>query len=97
MILALYDLSGIQKFIFSTNKVKEIIGASIVVNKALFENIPEMLGEDTDDWKKGEFTFGDGDTQKIVYIGGGNALLMFDGFETEKAFSDKLSERVFFQ
>lgn len=97
MVLALYDLSGIQKFIFSTNKVKEIIGASIVISKALFENIPQMLGEDTNEWKTKKFSFNSGDKKKIVYIGGGNALLMFDNFETEKEFSNQLSETVFLQ
>ena len=39
--LAIFDLSGIQKFIFATNKMKEIIGGSTVVHNALFEELPK--------------------------------------------------------
>ena len=95
MILAAYDLSGIQSFIFSTNKLAEIIGASVVIHRALFDNIPELLGEKADAWEQGEFSFVPGDTAKIVYIGGGNALMMFDTMEREKAFRYQLAERVF--
>lgn len=95
MILAVYDLSGIQKFIFSTNKLAEMMGASVVVHRALFENIPELLGEELTAWEMGEFSFSPTDEAKIVYIGGGNALMMFDTMEREKAFRRRLKERVF--
>ena len=95
MILAAYDLSGIQSFIFSTNKLAEIIGASVVIHRALFDNIPELLGKKADAWEQGEFSFVPGDTAKIVYIGGGTALMMFDTMEREKAFRYQLAERVF--
>lgn len=97
MILTIYDLSGIQNFIFSTNKLKEIIGASKIASMALFENIPDMLGEDSEKWKKEKFSFESVDTKKIVYIGGGNALMVFDSENTEKQFTKELSERIFFQ
>lgn len=95
MILAVYDLSGIQKFIFSTNKLAEMIGASVVIHRALFENIPELLGEELTAWEKGDFSFSSTDEAKIVYIGGGNALMMFDTLAREKAFRRDLQKRVF--
>lgn len=97
MILAIYDLSGIQKFIFSTNKLKEIIGASAVVNNALFKNVPEMCGDTNNIWKEKKFFFSSEDKKKIVYIGGGNALLMFDTENTYSAFTRELTEKVFLQ
>ena len=97
MILSIFDLSGIQKFIFSTNKLKDIIGASAVVNNALFKNIPEMCGDSNNSWKTDAFTFFGNDTQKIVYIGGGNALVMFDCLERYTTFCKELNKKVFLQ
>lgn len=96
--LTIYDLSGIQNFIFSTPKLQDMIGASSIVHTALFANIPEMLGKPN--WAResilskqnnGEFR---GD---LVYIGGGNALLMFDCCQDEKIFTRELCKRVYEQ
>ena len=97
MVLAIFDLSGIQKFIFSTNKLKDIIGASAVVNNALFKNIPEMCNDVENNWKTDCFNFSSGDESKIVYIGGGNALLMFKDENVYNAFARELTEKVFLQ
>ena len=35
--LYMYDVRGIQDYIFRTNKVKEIIGASIIVEKVIID------------------------------------------------------------
>ena len=35
MILSLYDISGIQAYLFGTNRLKEILGASQLVHDAL--------------------------------------------------------------
>ena len=43
-ILALYDLTGIQRYIFQTSKLKDIIGASELVGNALQEKIEETPG-----------------------------------------------------
>ena len=40
-VLAMYDVRGIQKYIFRTNKIKEIIGASNIVAML---NIPFPTG-----------------------------------------------------
>ena len=44
-ILAIYDITGIQNFIFSTPKLKEIIGASSLVADILEMYLPEILKE----------------------------------------------------
>ena len=97
MVLAIFDLSGIQKFIFSTNKLKDIIGASAVVNNALFKNIPEMCNDVENKWKTDCFDFSSDDESKIVYIGGGNALLMFKDEKVYNDFARQLTEKVFLQ
>ena len=83
-VLVMYDLSGIQDFIFSTNRVKEIVGASCVVSNALFGNVPRILGEDRDDWRAYDATDYrsiDNDKGRTVYIGGGNALVLFGSMD----------------
>ena len=42
--IAIYDISGIQSFIFSTNKLREMVGGSKIVHKILFELLPKKLG-----------------------------------------------------
>lgn len=97
MILTIYDLSGIQNYVFETNKLKDMIGGSIIIHDALFKNIPRLFGVASDEWVKNDFTFNDGDKKKIVYIGGGNALVMYDSEETEKEYTYKLQKMIFAQ
>ena len=92
--LAIFDLSGIQRFIFATNKMKEIIGGSTVVHNALFKELPEITGESPDKWLNGDFSFSDDEAQ-IVYIGGGNALVVFCSEEKYKSAARELGKTVF--
>jgi hypothetical protein len=41
--LSLYDVRGIQEFIFSSSKLKENIGASILVAKVLDEYLKKAI------------------------------------------------------
>lgn len=91
--LALYDVTGIQNFIFSSKKMKENIGASLIVEKvfedflrrALREEFGELDEEEFSknvcwDWKKmTELRIASRSEQKaeIIYAGGGNALVAF--------------------
>lgn len=96
--IALYDIRGIQDFIFRTNKLKDIIGASHLI-RYIFENgleeVCDKLGyeQQTIDLKcDNEFT----QTKEIeaVYIGGGNALVHFKDKAIAKAISSTLSTYV---
>ncbi|MCL2047056.1 MAG: hypothetical protein FWG88_11830 [Oscillospiraceae bacterium] len=97
MILTIYDMSGIQSYIFATNKMREMIGASVIVNQALFTNIPHLFDETEDAWTKKPFTFNAGDKHKIVYIGGGNALVVYDSSDTEEKYTRELQKMIFNQ
>ena len=66
-ILTIYDLSGIQNFIFSTQKLQDMIGASSIVHTALFENIPKMLGKEN--WEEESQN---SIQAKLAYFAGGN-------------------------
>ena len=88
--LAMYDVRGIQDYIFRTSKMKDAIGASHIVER-LFEN---ALGEAVKKLGlKAELSWADDNGPliyedsseadvKVMYIGGGNAVVVCDSEET---------------
>ena len=81
----LLDTTSIQRYIFGSNKLKENIGASYIVEKIYEKNFIENL-----DCEK---PLKDGDNYK-GFIGGGNALFYFKEIADAKAFLKELSTRL---
>lgn len=94
----LMDTVSIQKYIFSSNSLKENVGASYLVKNIYKDHITETLRKifgdggigssiDIDYWKQhqAEYVLKEKPAAKyeIAYIGGGNALLLFR--ESDKA------------
>lgn len=91
-ILAKYDVSGIQSYIFATNRLRENMGASYNVGSVLKQLLPEAIRESValdsgktveTDWKKadnGKFLSVDNQeiAAEILYIGGGNAVVIYE-------------------
>ncbi|AEE14457.1 hypothetical protein Thena_0825 [Thermodesulfobium narugense DSM 14796] len=84
----LIDTVSIQEYIFSSNKLKENIGASFLVKKIYKDVLKEALkitfGRDIDinEWKNNPSCIKiiqANDKVEIGYIGGGNALVLFKG------------------
>ena len=102
--LAKYDISGIQRYIFATNRLKENVGASYQVTKILEEYLPEAVREavfpqytSVIDWKEEEnlsITENQSIMAEIIYIGGGNAMVLFRDIDTFQKVSQFLAERV---
>lgn len=69
--LVMFDVSGIQDFIFSTPKLKEVIGASYLVEQVLNEMLESQIHLALDQTKDIIFD--------PVYVGGGNALYDLQG------------------
>jgi len=98
-ILSMYDVTGIQNYIFSSNKLKENLGASYIVfkimEKTLLESVNEalclqkLLRKDT----PFETDFSINPVQ-IIYIGGGNAMLAFDNEENARKVANCFSKKV---
>lgn len=93
--LVLMDCSSIQKYVFGSNKLKSNIGASCLVQSIFERWIPDVLKEL---FRKEPTEFGDWlITPKVVkmthespplwetgYVGGGNALMLFQHDEQKK-------------
>lgn len=87
-VLAMYDIRGIQKFIFKSNVAKEIIGASKLIDKILTQGIAtyvetlpqEQRGGYLTDWKQDDpaaFLKQKDIQMQILFIGGGNSYVLF--------------------
>lgn len=87
-VLAMYDVRGIQSYIFKSNAAKEIIGASTLVEKIVTDGLqayiaalpqPEQTGYMTD-WRQDDATafLKDKTVQmQVMFVGGGNAYVLF--------------------
>lgn len=110
-LLAIYDITGIQEYIFATRWMRENAGASLIVTRMLREVLPEIINEVTEkncvtDWS------GEGEGAKafslhlqsnlqveIVYIGGGNAVVAYRNVsvydEVNRCFAKALVEESY--
>lgn len=71
------DVTSIQKYVFGSNKLKDILGASFIVSK-----LYDLISTD----KFNEFH------PQIGYIGGGNALISFEKEELANSFIKEFSK-----
>lgn len=91
-VLAMYDVRGIQNYIFSTNKVRDIIGASALVEDIIMTGLKEVCEQQN--WSKDQFLLDwEKDNEKafledenikmqVLFVGGGNAYVLFRKGET---------------
>lgn len=99
MYLSIYDISGIQKFIFATSKLREQVGGSSIVHNILYELLPEVLGEKKKNgdwsWKENKKLFHfDGKDYNIVYIGGGNAMVLYENYSVMMRKTGEMEKEV---
>jgi hypothetical protein len=102
--LYLVELGGIQDFIFSSNNLQVNIGASALVRAITDQWIFDLLSEKNINVHiepgSVRLTFSDETIEQddldaeIVYIGGGNALILFKDEELIHQFDKKLSQRI---
>jgi len=96
--LTLFDVTGIQEFVFGPNKAKENIGGSIYVQKIFEDKLIECIGNTENvvlDWehqKELQILNNDAIKTEILYIGGGNAMVIFDSKTSAVDVTKKLSQ-----
>ena len=81
-VLALYDVTGIQRYIFQTRKLQDIMGASALVGDALKDVLEKVL-------KEPSFA-----GAALVYSGGGNAILSFGSRDEWRVFNGAFSRKL---
>lgn len=105
-ILTVLDTPGIQPYIFGSNRLRENIGASELVRLATGQWALELLQErETSNvmdprsvdpaQRLNEHCIEDGAlTAEVLYVGGGNTLILFTEIEHARAFVTALSRRL---
>jgi hypothetical protein len=76
--LALYDIAGIQRFVYRSNKLKDIIGASSLVKLALDEYLKPLLNNESE----------------VIFSGGGNTVIEFENRNDWQAFNKQFSRML---
>jgi len=102
-VAAVYDFRSKQDYIYRTNRVQEIMGASKLIEGAYeealkgYKEIDEKWDRNTklEDCLKGEFKLSEfadaGDQGTVLYEGGGNLVLLFKSKEEFLAFNSHFS------
>lgn len=87
-VLAMYDIRGIQNYIFKSNDLQEIIGASNLVENIIVDGLRKITRTNGNwnqeefliDWENDKGTEFLNDNQikmQVLFIGGGNAYVLF--------------------
>jgi len=104
-VLALYDVRSKQKFIYRSNKIKEIVGGSKLIEDVFTNFLIEIAKEEgkgiyiykkgeefkTDDFKK---HIEEGYVGEVIYNGGGNFLVLYKSEDVFKEINKKLTFRI---
>lgn len=108
VVLTMIDTAGIQGYIFGSNRLRENIGASYLVEQATRDwvydelkqlgghNIkdPEPDGDETDRIDRSKLIEDDGQRSELIFAGGGNTAILFRSKEDAKEFAWTLSRRI---
>ncbi|WP_242772326.1 hypothetical protein [Brevibacillus parabrevis] len=105
MILANYDVSGIQEYIFQSRRMKENIGASRIVGDVLKVHLPDILKQQYPDdagqrvicnWSGQPFSLQANQAVmiEVIYVGGGNAFVAFRDVDDFHAVNEQLAKRL---
>lgn len=86
--IAMYDVRGIQEYIFKTNYAKEIVGASYLVDSIIVDGLREYVKTLDQSEKSGYMLDWENDDvsaflnnkeilMQVMFIGGGNSFVLF--------------------
>lgn len=98
-VLAMYDIRGKQEFIFRTNRIKEIVGASKVIEDIftdyLFRKSTILHNSRIPfTWEGFQEHLNEGFVGEVVYEGGGNFILLYKNEEEYKKATFEFTKEV---
>ena len=105
LTITVIDTTGIQDYVFSSNRLSENIGASYLVSQATKEWVEKALKDLGKEFNQQVYIptcqslqevhiCNEDVAAEIIYTGGGNAVLLFAKFEYAESFTKILSKRV---
>ena len=101
-VIAMYDVRGIQDYIFRTSKMKDAIGASAIIEE-IVESSMEYACDNIGgisyslDWydSNGAIPYEDADNDvQVLYIGGGNAFVQYSSRKLAVEISKRMSRFI---
>lgn len=109
VVLTMIDTARIQDYVFASNRLRENIGASYLVEQAtrdwVYDALKELGGHNIKDSKpdeeetaridRGKRIEQDGRISELIFAGGGNTAILFRSSEDAKTFAWNLSRRIF--
>ncbi|WP_017662276.1 Cas10/Cmr2 second palm domain-containing protein [Baaleninema simplex] len=94
-VVTALDTTGIQSYIFNSNRLRENIGASYLVDRATGDWVRDELEALGAPRNQQETSIkNSGLKGELIYVGGGNALLLFKSVDIAKQFTQKLSRKL---
>ncbi|NTW03404.1 MAG: hypothetical protein HGA19_19365 [Oscillochloris sp.] len=101
-VLAIADVTGIQGYVFGSNRLRDNVGASELVARATGEWVVKTLQtigrtnitSDANPRIDPNLYFEQGLDAELLYSGGGNAVVIFRNVELARAWSARLSAQV---
>ena len=98
-VLGMYDVRGIQNYIFRTPKLKHAIGASAIVESIIEDSLAYAVKQCKDitaelEWEKREYKDDENKDVHVLYIGGGNAFVQFKNKDLYLVITKKMSRYV---
>ncbi len=101
-VLAMYDVRGIQDYIFRTSKIRDAIGASALVENIIEDALADScnkigLSEEQTELRwfdsNGSLQFNEPDKMvQVLYVGGGNAYVLFNDRRLAVNISKKMAK-----
>jgi hypothetical protein len=101
--LTLIDVRSVQNYLFNANELKQNLGASALVEQATHEWIFRFLPEKCNaQWRSKEYRIEfdartiekDDLDAEVIFMGGGNAAILFSTFELAKYFTEEYTEHL---
>lgn len=98
-VIAMYDIREIQKYIYRTQKVKDAMGASALVENMIERALEEASREYAVELKwhedGGALSFEEKDIAvQVLFIGGGNAYVLFESEDVCQRINKKMAKYV---